>query len=372
MGIEVIEQISHKYGSNSDFVLAGGGNTSYKDDKYLYIKGSGTALATITKEGFVKMSRESLAKIWEKTYSQSKDEREAQVLEDMMKSKCEGEEAKRPSVETLLHNLFKQPYILHVHPAIVNGLTCSQKGEKVMKKLFPCAIWIPETEPGYVLASKCRNLINEYEAQTGNLANLLFLQNHGVFFAANDEKEMDELVASVMSKLIKKSKKKPNFDFKQSNESKVSIVCEAIKKVVDGAFVNFTFNKEIAKLSKSRENFEILMRPMTPDHIVYCKAQPLFVDAINCEHCAKRAIDAFEEKNGYKPKVIFVKEVGMFTVGTNEKDAKTVTDVWLDAIKISVFAQNFGGVRHMAPEMVDFIANWEVENYRSKVALENK
>jgi len=62
----------------------------------------------------------------------------------------------------------------------------------------------------------------------------------------------------------------------------------------------------------------------------------------------------------------------MFTIGVNEKDSKTAADVWLDAVKISVYAQNFGGVRHMSPEMVDFIANWEVENYRSKVALENK
>ncbi len=372
MGIEVIEQISHKYGANSNFVLAGGGNTSYKDDNYLYIKGSGTALATITKDGFVKMSRASLAKIWEKTYSQNKDEREAQVLADMMGSKCEGEEAKRPSVETLLHNLFSQPYILHVHPAIVNGLTCSQNGEKAMKKLFPNAIWVQETEPGYILASKCRELINAYEQETGCKANLLFLQNHGIFFAANEENEMDELVSSVMTKLTKKARKKPNFDLAKANEEKANTVCEAIKAVLEGASVCFTYNKEVARLSKSKDNFEILMRPMTPDHIVYCKAEPLFVDAINCHHCAQKAIDDFEAKNGYKPKVLFVKNVGMFTIGANEKDAKTVTDVWLDAIKISVYAQNFGGVRHMAPEMVDFIANWEVENYRSKVALENK
>ena len=45
MGLDVIERISHKYGSDGNFVLAGGGNASFKDEDYLYIKGSGTSLA---------------------------------------------------------------------------------------------------------------------------------------------------------------------------------------------------------------------------------------------------------------------------------------------------------------------------------------
>ena len=37
------------------YVLAGGGNTSVKDDTTLYVKGSGTQLATIKAEEFVEM-----------------------------------------------------------------------------------------------------------------------------------------------------------------------------------------------------------------------------------------------------------------------------------------------------------------------------
>ena len=33
-----------------------------------------------------------------------------------------------PSVETLLHAIFPQKYVLHLHPALVNGLTCSRVG----------------------------------------------------------------------------------------------------------------------------------------------------------------------------------------------------------------------------------------------------
>ena len=95
MGLETIERISHKYGGDSRYVLAGGGNTSYKDSDCLYVKGSGTSLATIKQGDFVKMSRQSLAKIWDKKYSEEQSKREAQVLCDMMASRCIGEESKR-------------------------------------------------------------------------------------------------------------------------------------------------------------------------------------------------------------------------------------------------------------------------------------
>ena len=40
MGLKIIEKISHKYGADSRYVLAGGGNTSFKDNDYLYGKAS--------------------------------------------------------------------------------------------------------------------------------------------------------------------------------------------------------------------------------------------------------------------------------------------------------------------------------------------
>ena len=371
MGIEVIINISHKYGSDSRYVLAGGGNTSYKDNENLYIKGSGTALATISESGFVKMSRKALASIWNKKYSNDKDEREAQVLEDMMSSRCVGEENKRPSVETLLHNLFSQKYVLHVHPTMVNGLTCSNDGEQAMKLMFDNAIWIEETEPGYVLANVCRQKIEEYEKQTGKNAELLFLQNHGIFFAADTEEGIDILVSNVMSKLEEKIIRKPDLTEVEYDEDAVSFISPALRMAYDkegGAVVKFVTNKEVERLCSSKDEFEVLMRSMSPDHIVYCKATPLFIESFDADMIAD-IFKAFEDKYRYLPKIVFVKDVGMFAIGKNIKDVNTVADVWLDAVKISVYAQNFGGVRHMAPEMVDFIVNWEVESYRSKVAL---
>ena len=53
MPLTDIIALSNFYGSDPDYVLAGGGNTSVKENGVLYVKASGTRLGDITAEGFV-------------------------------------------------------------------------------------------------------------------------------------------------------------------------------------------------------------------------------------------------------------------------------------------------------------------------------
>jgi rhamnose utilization protein RhaD (predicted bifunctional aldolase and dehydrogenase) len=206
--LAALAAMSNKYGADADYVLAGGGNTSYKSADRLWVKGSGTALATIKLEDFVVLEREKLAKMWSAAYPEEEAAREAAVLADMMAARVEGEN-RRPSVETLLHDLFPQPYILHVHPAIVNGLTCSMEGEKAMKRLFPAAVWVDACKPGYILALLCKEKMDAYKAETGKDCKLLFLQNHGIFFAGDTAEETGALAEKTMEILKAAVKREP-------------------------------------------------------------------------------------------------------------------------------------------------------------------
>ncbi len=360
---------SHKYGSCAEYVLAGGGNTSCKDENYLYIKGSGTALATIEPAGFVKMERAKLETMLTKCYPADEAEREAAVLADLMSARSVGEEAKRPSVETLLHNLFPQKFVLHVHPAKVNGLTCSVLGEQTVKEAFGNAVWVESTKPGYILAMLCKDKLDAYKAASGKCANILFLQNHGIFFAADTEAELDAVVASVMNKLDNMIKRSPDFSSVEYNSDKMTALAPAVRMLWgEGApaIVKFTANKSVLEFAESAESFSVLVESFTPDHIVYCKAHPLFVDGDDVD-TLRSAFETYTAKYGYKPKVVFVKGLGMFAVSDTAKSAATVTAVWLDAIKIATYAESFGGVLPMTEELIDFIVNWEVESYRAKV-----
>ena len=44
--LSALAAMSNKYGKDPQFVLAGGGNTSFKSADRLWVKGSGTSLAT--------------------------------------------------------------------------------------------------------------------------------------------------------------------------------------------------------------------------------------------------------------------------------------------------------------------------------------
>lgn len=226
---------SRHYGSDVSLVAAGGGNTSMKEDGVLYVKGSGSALATICEENFVALDMNKLLAIPNNSYPETDAEREAAFLKDIMDARMPGEEEKRPSVETLLHALFPQKYVLHLHPSLVNGLTCSVQGKNAANRLFPNVVWVDECRPGYTLAMQLANAINEN-------VNTVLLQNHGVFFAADTPEELDVLLKDMMNTLQQEVEK--NYDA--------------------------SLDKEPA-----------LERPFSPDHIVYCGIGPELPDNDN-------------------------------------------------------------------------------------------
>ena len=110
MDLSTLVKMSNTYGSNPAYVLAGGGNTSVKDDTTLYVKGSGTQLATIKAEEFVKMDRARLNEIMKTEYPADDVKRESAYLADVMAAVTDEDKTKRPSVEALLHNLFAYTY----------------------------------------------------------------------------------------------------------------------------------------------------------------------------------------------------------------------------------------------------------------------
>ena len=52
----------------------------------------------------------------------------------------------------------------------------------------------------------------------------------------------------------------------------------------------------------------------------------------------------------------------------NWTSAGIVLDVFEDLMKISCYSEGAGGPRFLTRDQVDFIDNWEVENYRRQLA----
>ena len=375
MSIEALADISRYYGSNVDYVIAGGGNTSFKDDDTLYIKGSGTALADAVPETFVRMDRKALAGIWTKTYPAGSDEREKAVLADLMAARKPGEGHKRPSVETMLHDVLPFAFVVHLHPALVNGLTCSQKGETALNEIFPEAIWIPSINPGYILSLEVKKALKAYEEKHGRPVEQIYLQNHGVFVGADTVEKIKEIYNEIMTRLEGRIKRQPDFgedSLKSFSGASLETLTSAFAELANNGSAVFLRNREIAHLVESRESFTPVSSAFTPDHIVYAGSDPLFIDSVDETAIQKEALakawDNHIAKTGRPPKIAAVQGIGVFGVAANEKAANLALELFRDTVKVAVYTESFGGPLFMSQDKIDFINNWEVEAFRSKVA----
>ena len=358
MSFEALLEASHTYGSDARYVLLGGGNTSFKDGNLLYVKASGFALSTISEKGFVRMNLKQMEKIWEKTYSEDDDAREDEVLKDMMECRLEGETA-RPSVEALLHALLPFSYVVHLHPALINGVTCSQHGASVVQRLFPDALWIELVKPGFILAKIVRERLSVQKQKTGNVSKVIFLQNHGVFVGGESLGEIESLYAGIMKVLEAELVRKPDFTALPMDEEKTSSVVAQLERLT-GEKIIPSHTKEYAHFLADTQKFASIASSFTPDHIVYSGFMPLWVGE---NDSLEKAFSAFEHSYGTKPKIVCVQNLGVFSIG--EKPAP----LFRDTVAVSVYSESFGGPRFMDDAMIDFIRNWEVEKYRSSVMV---
>ena len=123
--IQDLISISQFYGKDSRFVIAGGGNTSYKNKEKIWVKASGSSLATITEDGFAILDRSLLNPMSEKQYSRNSAEREEQVKNDLAAATVT--KGKRPSVETSMHNVIFSVRKCCTWNILIRGMSCSRK-----------------------------------------------------------------------------------------------------------------------------------------------------------------------------------------------------------------------------------------------------
>jgi len=364
--------VSRRYGSDKSFVIAGGGNTSFKDDNHIWIKASGAALETIDENGFVCLSRAKLKIVSSKIYSQDAAQREAEVKADLANA-IVSVGNNRPSVETSMHEIINYPFVVHTHPTLVNAVMCSNNADTACLELFgEQSLFIPYTDPGYILFKKVETEIARFTAKFRTAPKIIFLENHGVFVAADSIAEINELYGSIMEKInqrvlgtMPEIEQKPFATALTDHIGQLNSGFEGFTAVASESSLIHWFAKDSTAFLKANTAF-------TPDDIVYCKAYYLFLPACNNEHeqigSAGKLISGYLNANGYLPKVLVLEGKGVITVEENLKSALNVLEVYSNILKISFLSENFGGPKFMNKAQIEFIDNWEVENYRRKMA----
>lgn len=347
--LQTITDLSHEFGT-VDFVRGGGGNTSCKDDQTLWVKPSGTTLAGLTPEAFVAIDREKLSELYRIESPADSSGREA-LVKQIMEQSVLPHSSGRASVEAPLHDSLRARYVVHTHPATVNGMTCSKDGKEAAKELFPDALWLDYIDPGYTLCIQVRKEIQDYKQSNGREPEIIILKNHGVFVAADTPEDIRRLYADIQSKL--------NTQYEQAGISTEMEIAppekdlEAAKQVIRNAIQNFDLH--IA----ASGNFDFAAGPISPDHIVYSKSYP-FIGEPTVE-----SVEDFKTKHGYIPQVMAFNDA-VFGVSENEKSAVLALELAQDGALVQKLARAFGGIDYMTDRAREFIENWEVESYRKK------
>lgn len=364
--IKDLVEVSRFYGSNKEYVIAGGGNTSFKNNDYLWIKASGVYLSGISPDGFVCLSRDKLKIIYNKKYSTKPQERESQVKNDLNSAIVSGS-GKRPSVESSLHDIINYPYVVHTHPTLVNSILCSKNARSFSEKLFGYnSLFIGYVDPGYILFRKISDELVIYRRLRSCDPKIILIENHGIFVSGESTKEIKTIYRNI-----------ENIILHEITVDMPANICRPFETNVEKIAVKYTNNKEtccndtlssdlISEFVRDKESFTDIEKAFTPDHIVYCKARYLFVDDSDEEEVLKE-ITEFNKKYGYYPKIIAVKNKGLLIIEESASALHVVRNMILNMIKISFYARSFGGSKPLSEKHIAFIESWEAENYRKQI-----
>ena len=371
---ELIE-ISKFFGSDMDYVIAGGGNLSFKDNETIWINASGQWLADLGEEGLVALNRQKLHDISSGIYSEDLTVREEQVKEDLFRSIITQGKRRRPSVETLLHEIIQYKFIAHLHPTIINGILCSRNAKNLTQKLFgESVLFIPYTDPGFSLYKKLESEIISYRGKFSHDPQIILLENQGSFVGANTTGEIKKLYEGIIQKIKAEIPPIPEISPLPYNPL-LNKVLPTLRIQLSGeqpGVIRFRNNSLIAGFYQNQQEFHKISLPLTPDIIFYCKTRYLYIEQSST---AEKILDSFRyqlphfiSEYGYLPKVFIIKDMGIFAIGDTYTNAEVCLDVYEDLIKISYYASLCGGIKFLIPEQVEFIHHMEIENYERKAA----
>lgn len=383
--IEALVTVSRYYGADPMIVLAGGGNTSVKVGSTLHVKASGTALATIARDGFVLLDRPQLDAIADAEYGNDVEVREAKYKTALMASRLEPDRGQRPSVEALLHHLIPDKFVVHTHATVVNTVTCHARGPELAKELFGNdVLWLPYIDPGYTLARALKNGMAEHKKATGKFPKAIFMANHGLIVSSDDPAEIQAITSNLLEKIGSKLGNDWQLAFgpatkNQNSTAAINVIGPALRGLLaEGLNLKVVTLDDsdlvLSFVNNSGSSAITAKGPLNPDQLVYCNSYPAWfefkVDEKPAETVARlrSTLKDHHTKTGFPAKVVLVPGIGLFAAGDDYGGAETVRNLYLDSIKVMAGATRLGGISHLSDHARKFIESWEVEAYRKQIA----
>lgn len=393
-----------------------GGNTSTKctvthvsgrSERVMYVKGSGSDLATIDRGGFAGLRLDDVLPLIERDHM-TDEEMVEYLLQCVIHPVMP-----RQSIETLLHAFVPYDYVDHTHPDSIIALCTTDQGESIAKEIFGDQVaWIPYIRPGFQLAKQIGLAVRN----NPNLKAVL-MGKHGLVTWGNTAEEcynatidvINEAARFIESRIAARSQSSdapaPSFGSLKvqplgEDERRAQLV--SILPVLRGAvsrnkrmILHVDDSPHVLEFVGSNDAKKLaLTGAACPDHLVHTKYLPLFVDydptqesvdelkeklqtqvaeyAVQYQQYVEANRDDDAPMGDPYPRVVLIPGLGMISTGPDKSAAENTAGLFLRAIEVMRGASALGEYISMTPKEAYDVEYWPLELYKLTLAPPEK
>jgi rhamnose utilization protein RhaD (predicted bifunctional aldolase and dehydrogenase)/NAD(P)-dependent dehydrogenase (short-subunit alcohol dehydrogenase family) len=381
---------SQLLGREPALVLHGGGNTSVKLRErnvlgdlidVLYVKGSGSDLATIREADFAPVQLEHLQRL-----AQLDSLSDPQMVSELGTHLLRAG-APAPSVEAILHAILPYRYVDHTHADAVLAVTNTADGARRVQEIYGTdVVVIPYVMPGFALARLCAREF-PLQAHAGTLG--MVLLNHGIFSFGSSAREAYERMIALVDRAEDylarhRARAAPGAaGTARDTAAAVSRVelaqlrhelsaCAGFPLILathcDPQALAFARRGDLAQLSQQG--------PATPDHVIRTKRVPLLGRDVAAYAAHYRAYFARHAGRAQQPvtmldaapRVVLDPAFGLGSAGRTVREATIARDIYAHTIQVILDATELGGYRALSEAELFEVEYWDLEQAKLRKA----
>jgi rhamnulose-1-phosphate aldolase/alcohol dehydrogenase len=402
--LEALVVRSNLLGSDRALANQGGGNTSAKGvvadhagrvQRVLWVKGSGTDLASITAAGFAGLRLEEIGPLRERDAMD-----DAEMVDYLLRCALDPS-SPRPSIETLLHAFIPAAHVDHTHPDAIIALTSSPGGRSFAEDVFgEEAVWLDYQRPGFDMSRRIADLLDANQN-----AQAVLLEKHGLVTWGETGEESYRRTIEFVSRAAHALEAAGAGRFGLGGPKVAECVEEdaelllvgslpalrgALLADADGVVLEVDRSPEAVAFASSANGPTVSqVGAPCPDHLISTKHKPLAVDfdpaTGGADELAKALrtgvaeyaqwYRAYYERNltdesrpfpmdPAGPRVVLIPGVGIVTSGGDATRARTTRDLYHRAIAVEDAAEAIGGFRSLTEAEAFAIEYWPLERYK--------
>lgn len=403
-GVEELVYRSNLIGTDRRVCNWGGGNTSMKtvekdfrgrDIEVMYVKGSGSDLATMKAKNFTGLRMEDIRPLFERD-AMSDEEMVAYLANCMIDQKHP-----RASIETLLHAFLPFKHVDHTHPDAIISLCCAHNGKELAKEIFGDRfVWVPYVRPGFTLSKMiAQGVLNNPKAE------LVLMEKHGLVTWGDTSEACYAKTIAIINEAESFIEARVQEDRLFGGAKYASLPAEERKQiaakimpVIRGAvseqkkmILSFDDADDVLQFVNGEKSAALSqVGAACPDHLVHTKMVPLYVEWDPASGSVEKLIQAVKEgveqfKANYAayfernknegdvmfeaaPRVILIPGVGMINSGKSWAMAQVSGALYHRAIAVMRGATALGEFVSLSENESYNVEYWPLELYKLTLA----